>query len=1005
MFSLLLTPTISANDYAENEVIDRRAEVVAVSSDEVWQQGEINGMVYDEAGEPVIGATVVIKGTTMGTATDAQGQFTISAAVGTELEITFVGYAAQIVRAERNMKVTLLEDTQEMEEVVVVGYGTVRKSDLTGSIVSISSEKFKNLPQSGITQILQGKAAGVNITTTSGGSGAANIRIRGITSLNKSSEPLWVVDGVIGGTVGNFYDIRSIEVLKDASSTAIYGSQGANGVILVTTKSPQEGKARVTLDTRFGWQTMRKTPDMLDAYEYARALRDVRGQNVISDEDVAAYKAGTKGVDWLDLMTQTGFTQGYNLSISGGGNKTKYGITFWTDDVKGQIITARSRSYNLKATLNTEITPWLDLSGYVYGKRGSSHNGVSHSDFVDMLSFSPCMEVQDENGVYTLDPYGQIIQGNPYGRKFANYNDSESNSMAGFADLKFKIIDGLTLSLQGLYNHSQSISRSLQTTKIYPNAPNDASNSSDQSYSWRNINNLTYQKTFGDHRLTATGVMEFSKSEWSRLQGSIYNFPNEDVVGYWALNSGATQRTSNDYSNSAMISAFGRVVYSYQGKYSFTGTYRADAPSQFRDKYKWGYFPSAGVAWNIGEEDFINKDQIQQLKLRATVGTTGNHGVGAYATFASLSRDYSSYGTNTEYIGYWPATFSNPDVHWEKTTQYNVGLDLSVINRKVNVTTDVFLKKTADLLFLKDLPDYNGGGAVWTNQGAIDNKGWELTVNTYPVQTKDLTWESNFTTTFTKTKVKDLAGVEMILPDNGRSEKGFTGAVFALALGKPVGLFYLQEWAGFDEKGANLFRTADGGVTTENRIDDKHIIEGKSSIPEWTFGWNNSLTYKNWDFNVFFRATGEFYRLNIARFNQSGLGGDSRFISSREAYYLSWDHVADKSKAQFPSLTNPDNQYVISSTQWLENAQFLRCQNISIGYLIPKRLTKVADAHLSFNVENLFVLTGYTGMDPETVSQENYSEGGVSRYDLTFGLDAGSFPIPRAYTFILRFDF
>ncbi|MDR2140071.1 MAG: TonB-dependent receptor [Tannerella sp.] len=997
LFSLLLAPPAMADSDGEKGVNDRFPEVAAVAPEAVrQQQGEITGVVYDEAGEPVVGASVAVRGTARGTVTDVQGRFTISAAAGAELEITFVGYVAQTVRAERNMKVTLREDTQVIEEVVVVGYGTVRKADLTGALVSVSSDKFKNLPQGGVTGILQGKAAGVNITSASG-NGTTSIRIRGITSLNKSSEPLWVVDGVIGGTVGNFYDIESIQVLKDASSTAIYGSQGANGVILVTTRKAQEGKARVTLDARYGWSTMRKIPDLLSPYEYARALRDIKGQNAVTDEDMAAYKAGTKGIDWIDLMTQTGFGQSYNLNLSGGSSKTKYGVTFWAGESKGQLITVRSRNYNLKATLDTEITPWLNLSGYVYGSRSSSHNGSDINAFTDIVAYAPCMDLQMEDGTYNLDPYGSL--GNsPYGLKYASYGDGEANSMSGFADLRFKIIDGLTLSLQGLYSHSQSISRTVQTTKLYPNAPNDALHRSDQSFSLRNINNLTYQKDFGDHRLTAMGVMEVSKSEWSRIEGNGKGFPNEALLGYWSIGSASTQTVGTGYSNGAMVSTFGRLVYSYRGKYSFTGTYRADAPSQFKNKYKWGYFPSAGLAWNVAEEDFVNKDRIQQLKLRATIGATGNHGVGAYSTFAALAQDYAAYGTDTKYYGYWPATFSNPDLHWEKTTQYNLGLDLSVLNQRLSITTDVYLKKTTDLLFLKALPDYNGGGSIWTNQGAIDNKGWELTVNAFPVQTKDLNWETNLTTSYTKTIVRDLAGVERIIPDAGRGGAN-QGGLFALVVGKPVGMFYLQEWAGFDEKGANLYRTVDGGVTTQSNLEDKKVLD-KNSIPEWNFGWNNSLTWKNWDFNIFFRATGEFYRLNHSRFYQSCMIGASRFISSREAYYLSWDHVADKSKAQFPSLTNSSNQYVAGSTQWLENAQFLRCQNLTVGYLVPKKLAKVADIHLSLSVGNLFVLTGYKGMDPETVSEvdDNYK-------DTTFGLDDGSFPLPRSYTFILRFDF
>ncbi|MDR3193941.1 MAG: SusC/RagA family TonB-linked outer membrane protein, partial [Tannerella sp.] len=762
------------------------------------------------------------------------------------------------------------------------------------------------------------------------------------------------------------------------------------------TKKAKEGKARVTFDARYGWATLRKIPDLLSPYEYARAVRDVQGTSRVTDADMAAYKAGTKGIDWIDLMTQTGFGQNYNLNISGGNEKTKYGVIAWGGDSRGQIVSVKSRSYNIKATLDTELAPWLTLSGYLYGSHGTSHNSNSYNQFTDIFSYSPAMELQLEDGAYNLDPYGSTAN-NPYAQKYAKWNDDESSRMSGSADLRFKIIDGLTLSLQGFYTRAYSVSRSIETSKLYPNSPNTAANDFSHNYRWRNINNLTYQKEFGDHRLTAMGVFEATKAESSSLGGRARSLVNE-VTGYWDLASAGTKEVSNGYSNDQMISVFGRLVYSYKGKYSFTGTYRADAPSQFKDKYKWGYFPSAGVAWNISEEDFMNKDLIQQLKLRATVGSTGNHGVGAYSTYAMLTRDYSAYGTSNQYYGYWPQKFSNPDLHWEKTNQYDVGLDLSVLDQKLNISADWYLKKTTDLLFEKELPDYNGGEKIWTNQGAIDNTGWEFTANAFPVQTNDLSWESNLTATYTQTKVRDLAGVERLIPDASRGGAN-QGGLFALVVGKPVGTFYLQEFAGFDDNGATLFRTQDGGVTTQNNMENKKILD-KNSIPKWVFGWNNSLTYKNWDFNVFFRATGSYYRLNHSRFYQSCMIGAQRFFSSREAYYLSWDHVADKSKAQFASLTNSSNQYVPASTQWLENAAFLRCQNMTLGYQFPRKIAKIADIHLSFSAENLFVLTGYRGMDPETVSEvdDTYK-------DTTFGLDDGSFPIPRTYTFIVRFDF
>jgi TonB-linked SusC/RagA family outer membrane protein len=895
---------------------------------------------------------------------------------------------------QTRLTVTLSEDTQLLDEVVVIGYGTIRKSDLTGSVVSLSERKFRDLPQGSVSSILQGKAAGVNVTSTSG-TGATNIRIRGVTSLNKSSEPLWVVDGVIGGSTGNFYDIQSIEVLKDASSTAIYGSQGANGVILVTTKRGQEGKPKVTLDARYGWYTLRKIPDLLSPYEYAKAYNDIVGDGSISNADMEAYKNGTKGIDWIGLMTQTGFGQSYNLSIVGGTKQNKYTLSASISDNKGQLITATDKSYSFKATMDTEITPWFTISTNLSGSTNKSHNGATQNQFTDLIEYSPCMELQAADGTYNLDPYGSL--GNsPYGELHAHYWDNEGHSFTGFTDFRFKIIDGLTLSLQGLYKRNQDIKREFYSVKRYPNAPNEAANTSSQGYSWRNINNLTYQKDFGDHRLTAMAILEMTKAETSDLGGRGREFSIENV-GYWNLGTATTKEAWNSYTNTAMVSTFGRLIYSYKGKYLLTGTMRADAPSQFRNDYKWGYFPSGALGWNISEEEFMNKDFIQQLKLRASIGSTGNHGVGAYSTLAALTQDNAVYGLNQQFPGFWLNSFVNPNIHWEKTFQYDAGVDVSVLDQKLNLTVDWFLKNTTDLLFEKNLPLYNGGGKIWTNQGAVKNRGWEFTLNGYPHRSKNLIWESTLTATYTKNTIEDLAGESRIIPDATRGGM-LGGGLFAMEPGKPVGSFYVFDWVGFDDKGANLYRTADGG-TTINPNDNDRIVTGNPT-PEWIFGWNNQFNYGNWDLNLFFRATGPYDRLNISRYVESCKVGASRFISTREAYYKSWDKVADKSRAEFSSLSNPDNKYYGASTQWLENAAFLRLQNITVGYTIPKSLTKIADIHLSLSGNNLFVLSAYKGMDPETVSEvhDTYK-------DTTFGIDNGSFPLPRSYTFILRFDF
>jgi len=957
-------------------------------------QISVTGTVVDETGVSLPGVNITIQGSNVGVVSDNNGRYTISVPNRESvLSFSFVGYSTvdYVVGDNRTIDVTLREDAQEIEEVVVIGYGTVRKSDLTGSVVSISSEKFKNLPQGGVTNILQGKAAGVNITSLSG-TGHMSIRIRGITSINKSGEPLWVVDGVIGGVTGHVNDIQSIEVLKDASATAIYGSQGANGVILVTTKRPQEGPARVTFDTRLTWNTMRKQLEMLSPWEYGRALMEF-GQGTIPAEDMEAYKAGTKGINWFDEMTQTGFSQGYSLSVSGGSPKTRYRVTANASDGKSQWVTRTSRGYSVKANLDIDIAPWVSFSGYAYGGVSNSHNEeTGYATFENMLQITPCMEMTDENGVYQMDPFFPFVS-NPMSGILGEYTDRERNSLTGFGDLKFKLpIDGLTLSIQGLYSQSNAVDRTFRSSKRNLGASPEGQNGWSKSYSIRNVNNLTYQKQFGDHRVTASAVMELVTAESSSVNALGRNLIDETLED-WNIGASGDRTISQGYNNSAMVSAFGRIVYSYKSKYLFTGTYRADAPSQFRDKYKWGYFPSAAVGWNISEEDFFPKELIQQMKLRASVGVSGNHRVDNYSVFSKMQQRKVSYATGIEHIGYMPGDPINTDIRWEKTLQYNIGVDFGVWDRRINTTIDWFQKNTNDLLWKNTVPMVFGGGDIWVNEGALTNNGWEFTVDIDPFRNSDFTWNTTLTASYNDNKLTDLAGKDEYFPDRTSSR---SQAMFLMRPGLPIGTFYIFDWLGYDDKGANLYRKADGSTTFDPSSGDR-FVKGYS-FPKWTFGWNNQFSYKNFDLNIFFRATGKYSRMNLTRYFTSGKAANS-FITLKEAYFQNWDKVSDKSNAKYGSFSNPNTKSYTSSTQWMEQSQFLRLQNVTLGYRIPKATTTFVDIYLSLSGQNLFVLSKYTGMDPETVSSYGSDSPG------TFGLDVGSFPLPRSFMFTARFDF
>ena len=949
----------------------------------------IKGVINDEQGETIIGASVIIKGEDTGTTSDMDGRFTLEAPEGAILVISYIGYHTQEVKVRKRslLRVVLKEDNQLLDEVVVVGYGTVKKSDLTGAVSGVSNRQYKNQPVQRVENILQGRTPGVEVTATSGMPGASmKVRVRGTTSINKSSDPLYVIDGIISssGLDGiNPSDIQSMEILKDASSTAIYGSRGSNGVILITTKQGSEGKAQVTFDASVGLSTVRKQYDLLNAYEYATALNDIRGSSTISAEDLEAYKNGTKGINWTDLLTRTGITQDYRLAISGGNEKVKYLISGNVLDQEAITIMSDYKRYGIRANIDSEVKPWLTISAKLNASSLHKHN-EGGANWLHVTNFSPTMELKDpETGVYNTDPYN-MVGSNPYGEIVVNNSDSYSYNFNANLTLLFKIMKGLTLSVQGGYDYDNSPSYSFRSKLDSPGAINSASNTSALHNYWQNTNNLTWQKQFGDHSFTAMAVWEISRSWDSQLKGTGSNLNNESV-GYWNLGNAAIRDASNSYTEFSLASGIVRANYDYKKRYFITAALRADGSSKFQGDNKWGYFPSAAIAWDIAQESFMsNQHVLDQLKLRASFGVTGNQDIAAYSTLGMLSGASYGWGTSTSSTGYWGNQFATPDITWEKTYQYDLGLDLSLGG--FNITVDWFKKQTKDLLFQKQVPKYNGGGTYWVNQGKLNNTGVEMSLTTFPMKGA-VTWETSLNASYVKNEVADLAGDDFVLTAN-YSDLG--GPLQIMKPGYPMGSFYVYQWKGFDDKGANLYQKADGSLTTNPTSDDL-VVKGQAS-PKWTVGWNNTVTWKNWTLNVFFNAATGYDRLNISRFMAASMTGVSRFITLRDAYFKGWDHVANKADALYPSLTNTDNKSYANSDFWLEDASFIKLKNISLSYRIPRRVLKFASVQLSVSAQDLFTITRYKGMDPEVYTS----------YD---GLDYGAYPIPRTITFGAKIRF
>lgn len=964
----------------------------SVETEDEWTTDSltVDGIVTDLNGETIIGATVIEKGRPEnGVVTDIDGKFLLKVPPKSVLVISYIGYNTQETRVNRRIhtyNIVLKEDNQMLDEVVVVGYGTVKKSDLTGSVSTVGKRSFESQPVKSVSQILQGRTPGVEVTTSSGMPGAgARVRVRGTTSINKSSDPLYVIDGIIStsGLDGlNPQDIQSMEVLKDASSTAIYGSRGANGVILVTTRNGETGRPRIHFDAKIGLSQVRKDYDLLNAYEYAQALNDIRGEGTISSTDMAAYQNGSKGIDWVDLMTRTALSQDYSLGISGGSEKVKYLLSGNVLDQEAVTINSKYKRYGFRANVDADVRPWLTVSAKLSTAIIHQENGAPN--WFQVINYSPTMELRNpETGIYNTDPYN-IGGTNPYALLTENYSDSYSYNVNANLSLLFKLAKGLTFTVQGGYDYDHSPSYSFSSKLVAPGAINSMNNTSNLHRYWQNTNNLTYRGEFGDHTLAATAVWEISRTFDTGLQAGGSNLNNE-AVGYWNISNAATRTESNSYTESSLASGIVRASYDYKKKYFLTAAIRADGSSKFQKGHRWGWFPSAALAWDIAKESFMEHQHVlQQLKLRSSYGVTGNQAINAYSTLGMLTNTLYGWGTSTGFSGYWANQFSTPELTWEKTSQFDVGLDLSLFG--VDITFDWFKKRTEDLLFQKQIPRYNGGGTYWVNQGKLSNTGFEFSVSAFPLKST-VVWETTFNAAYVKNKIEDLAGNDFALTAT-YSDLG--GSMQIMKPGHPLGSFYVYQWKGFDDHGANLYQKADGSLTTTPTSEDL-VIKGQAN-PKWTFGWNNTISWKNWTLNLFFNTAAGVERLNISHYTTASMNGVSRFITLRDAYYKGWDKVSDKADAQYPSLTNTDNKNYANSDRWLEDASFIKLKNISLSYNIPRRVAKFAGIQLSVSAQDLFTLTKYKGMDPEV-------------YNAFDGLDYGAYPIPRTFTFGVKLRF
>lgn len=957
------------------------------------QQQSVSGVVKGSDGETLVGVHVRVKGTNKATLTDADGRYSINAPEGAVLQFTYIGYEKQEISvSHRVLDVVLHIAENSLEEAVVIGYGSVRKADLAGSVAVMDQKAFRDQPITQVSDAIQGRVSGVQVINSGVPGGSVKVRVRGTSSIHNSNEPLYVVDGVVreSGITGiNPEDIQSMQVLKDASSTAIYGSRGSNGVVLIQTKNGKSGRTEVIFDASLGMANATRLPKVMGTKEYA----DLYVKYKLNGTPTAALQpfldGSNAGIDWVDQVTQSGLTQNYKLSISKGNQDTQFYLSGNYMNNEGVVVGTGFERYNVKLNASSKVFNWLEVIADIQasrneGKRGGFGMGQTNPLWI-AYNYSPTMNMYLSDGrTFSRDPYNAASADNPYALLTADESESLSNIVTGRVDFKFHLAKGLTFTTTNGVDYSDSKGYGFRPLRMN-NGQNSMSNSDRYHLMLQSTNNLTYNNKWGDHGLTVTAVYEAMQSE-TRTMGISGKSLRAESVGWWDVKNATIRDSYNEYSKYAIMSGVGRIMYNYADRYMLTATFRADGSSRF-SKDKWGYFPSIAAAWTMSNEDFMKplRDQISNAKLRISYGVIGNQNISPYSTLGLMSTTSFNFGTSNNYTGYIANGIATPNLTWEKTKQFDLGIDLGFWNNRLELGIDIFSKRTTDALLKQKQPGYLGGAAYWINAGEIKNSGIDLGLTAHIFQSSDFGWSTTLNASYNKNKVVKLTAADPILYGSSPSQ-GTVDPVSIVKEGEAIGTFYGYVWEGLDPV-TGLDKYQDLNQNGKIDADDRQVIGNAN--PDITFGWNNTLRYKQWEFNAFFNAAFGAQRLNLVRFAMNSMVGASMFVTDA-------DYIANMGKTM-PSLDAVGNNNLGNSTKWLENADYFRAENISIAYNLTREQTKFANIRLSFSVQNLFTITNYKGSDPSGFSFGNS--------DYENGVDMGAFPTARTFTLGARFTF
>lgn len=963
----------------------------------------VSGTVTAQAdGTGLPGVNVLVKGTNTGTVTNIEGSYSINVANNDDvLVFSSIGYVTQEVpvNGQTTIDISLAEDVQSLSEVVVVGYGTVKKSDITGSVASVTSEEITAFPTANVMQSLAGRAAGVQVKQNTGAPGGAiSVRIRGTNSIVGGNEPLYVVDGFpVSSPEGiNNASIKSIEILKDASAVAIYGSRASNGVVLITTKRGTVGATQVNIESSLGFQRQIKKVEMMNPEEfglfYTQLDNNMSQSPRFSPEEINEFAAQGEGTDWQDVVFRSAAPiQNHSVNISGGNEKTRFSLTGSLFDQQGLIKNSSYTRYNVVSSIHNDISDkfkvdaTLNLSKNQNQRKRSDQGRFGTSLIGRAFSIPPMLPVYEEDGTYMEPvehhPWVSEALYSPLNYIYEQSDEVSEKNVLANAAVSYEITDGLTLRVSGGIE-SRNARNDFYQTKNFQNNPNGRAVVEATDYtSLLNENTLNFDKTFGQkHEVSAVAGFTFQNFLTTTLQAGGQSFLSDVPQTHSLGTAGIPSTPETSYTQSTLVSGLGRLNYTYDNRYLFTVSFRADGSSVYAADNKWGYFPSAAFSWRLSEEEFLNLDNtfVSDLRLRTSWGRAGSQAIRPYSTLNQLQPGTTVFG-NSLYTTMAPGSRLASDLKWETTEQFNVGLELAVLEGRLQFTADYYAKETRDLLNAVQLARSTGYTNSLRNVGRISNKGVELAVNANVVNAQDFQWDLNANISFNRSKVLELYGGQDILAGN-LSMILFNDWGNTYREGEPLGIMLGYEEDGYDENGFLQYKS------------DEKVPIGDPN-PDFIYGFNSNMSYRDFTLSLFVAGSqgNDIINMSAVAFTVDYTNG-TNFLKEVSGNY--WTPENPNAKYPRPS-TEHDYRF---SDRFVEDGSYVRLRNIELGYHLPVEKLGMRNAQIYVSGQNLLTLTNYSWVDPDVNSR-----GGSNSLDQ--GIDYSTYPSAKTFMAGIRLGF